>query len=201
MTTYKSLYEEEDSQDFYLLQDRDLVVTIKKPHTVEEADEALKTKDNYGRYISTMRSSKVSDKDVDNYFGPRSPNVRNANQRKRFEKFKEANPESQMDYNEWLTKGPVGTDMGPYPVRTKDNYDAFVNQFITKPNLLNWGVKGDTLIFPKDLNPGRNEVKSIVTTVLTNAGFGEKTFTFKTDVTEAKLKAFIKEEILRTLKQ
>ena len=105
-----------------------------------------------------------------------------------------------MDYNEWLTKGPVGTDMGPYPVRTKANYDAFVNQFITKPNLLNWGIKGDTLIFPKDLNPGRNEVKSIVTTVLTNAGFGEKTFTFKTDVTEAKLKAFIKEEILRTLK-
>lgn len=201
MTTYKSLYEEEDSQDFYLLQDRDLIVTIKKPHTVEEADEALKTKDNYGRYISTMRSSKVSDKDVDNYFGPRSPNVRNANQKKRFEKFKEANPESQMDYNEWLTKGPVGTDMGPYPARTPDNYNAFINPSITKPNLLNWGIKGDTLVFPKDLNPGRNEIKSIVTTVLKNAGFGEKTFTFKTDVSEAKIKAMIKEEILRTLKK
>ena len=201
MTTYKSLYEEEDSQDFYLLQDRDLIVTIKKPHTAEEADEALKTKDNYGRYISTMRSAKVSDRDVENYFGPRSPNVKNANQRKRFEKFKEANPESQMDYNEWLTKGPVGTDMGPYPARTPDNYNAFINPSITKPNLLNWGIKGDTLVFPKDLNPGRNEIKSIVTTVLTNAGFGEKTFTFKTDVSEAKIKAMIKEEILRTLKK
>ena len=200
MTTYKSLYEEEDSQDFYLLQDRDLIVTIKKPHTAEEADKALNIKDNYGRYTRTMRSSKVSDKDIENYFGPRSPNVKNKNQEKRFEKFKEANPESQMDYNEWLIKGPVGTDMGPYPARTKDNYDAFINPSISKPNLLSWGIKDNTLVFPKEFNPGRNEIKSIVTTVLTNAGFGEKTFTFKTDVSEAKIKAMIREEIRKTLR-
>jgi len=200
MITYKSLYEEENSQDFYLLQDRDLIVTIKQPHTAEEADKALNTKDNYGRYISTMRSSKVSNKDVENYFGPRSLNVKNKNQEKRFEKFKEANPESQMDYDEWLIKGPVGTDMGPYPARTKDNYDAFINPSITEPNLLSWGIKGNTLVFPKEFNPGRNEIKSIVTTVLTNAGFGEKTFTFKTDVSEAKIKAMIREEIRRTLR-
>ena len=200
MRTYKSLHEDDD-QDFYLLQDRDLIATIKKPHTAEEASEALHNKDNYGRYISTMRNSKVSDKDVDNYFGPRSPNVKNVKLKARFEKFKEANPESTMEYSEWLTKGPVGTDMGPYPPRTKDNYDAFVNQFITKPNLLNWTVKGDTLVFPKDRNPGRNEIKSIVTTVLQNAGFGEKSFTFKTDVSEAKLKAFLKEEILKVYKK
>ena len=200
MRTYSNLHEDDD-QDFYLLQDRDLVVTIKKPHTAEEAVEALSKKDNYGRYTSTMRNSKVSDKDVDNYFGPRSPNVKNVKLKARFEKFKEANPESKMEYSEWLTKGPVGTDMGPYPVRTKDNYDAFVNQFITKPNLLHWGIKDNTLIFPKDSNPGRNEIKSIVTTVLKNAGFDEKSFTFKTDVTEAKLKAFLKEEILKTYKK
>lgn len=200
MTTYKSLYEEEDSQDFYLLQDRDLIVTIKKPHTAEEADKALNIKDNYGRYTRTMRSSKVSDKDIENYFGPRSPNVKNKNQEKRFEKFKEVNPESQMDYNEWLIKGPVGTDMGPYPARTHDNYDAFINPSISKPNLLSWGIKDNTLVFPKEFNPGRNEIKSIVTTVLTNAGFGEKTFTFKTDVSEAKIKAMIREEIRKTLR-
>jgi hypothetical protein len=95
----------------------------------------------------------------------------------------------------------VGTDMGPYPIRTKDNYDAFVNKFITKPNLLNWTVKDNTLVFPKDTNPGRNEIKSIITTVLQNAGFGEKTFTFKTDVSEAKLKAYLKEEILKVYKK
>jgi hypothetical protein len=200
MRTYKSLYEE-DERDNYLLQDRDLIVVIKKPHTAEEADKALHTKDNYGRYISTMRNSKVSDKDVDDYFGPRSPNVKNVRLKTRFEKFKEANPESTMEYSEWLTKGPVGTDMGPYPIRTKDNYDAFVNKFITKPNLLNWTVKDNTLVFPKDTNPGRNEIKSIVTTVLQNAGFGEKTFTFKTDVSEAKLKAYLKEEILKVYKK
>jgi len=200
MRTYNNLHED-DNQDFYLLQDRDLVVTIKKPHTAEEAVEALNKKDNYGRYTSTMRNSKVSDKDVENYFGPRSPNVKNVKLKARYEKFKEANPESKMEYGEWLTKGPAGTEMGPFPIRTKDNYDAFVNQFITKPNLLTWTVKGDTLLFPKDGNPGRNEIKSIVTTVLKNAGFDEKTFTFKTDVSESKLKAFLKEEILKVYKK
>jgi len=200
MRTYKSLYEE-DERDNYLLQDRDLIVVIKKPHTAEEADKALHTKDNYGIYISTMRNSKVSDKDVDDYFGPRSPNVRNVRLKARFDKFKEVNPESTMEYSEWLTKGPVGTDVGPYPIRTKDNYDAFINKFITKPNLLNWTVKDNTLVFPKDINPGRNKIKSIVTTVLQNAGFGEKTFTFKTDVSEAKLKAYLKEEILKVYKK
>jgi hypothetical protein len=200
MRTYNSLHEEDD-QDFYLLQDRDLIVTIKKPHTAEEADKALHSKDNYGRYISTMRNSKVTPEDVDKHFGPRSPNLKNVRLKARYEKFKEANPESTMEYNEWLTKGPVGTDIGPYPVRTKDNYDAFINPSITKPNLLNWTVKDNTLVFPKDRNPGRNEIKSIVTTVLQNAGFGEKSFTFKTDVSEAKLKAFLKEEILKVYKK
>ena len=200
MRTYNNLHEDDD-QDFYLLQDRDLIVTIKKPHTAEEASEALSKKDNYGRYTSTMRNSKVSDKDVEDYFGPRSTNVKNVKLKARFEKFKEANPESTMEYGEWMTKGPVGTDMGPYPIRTKDNYDAFVNKFITKPNLLSWTVKGDTLAFAKDGNPGRNEIKSIVTTVLQNAGFGEKSFTFKTDVSESKLKAFLKEEILKVYKK
>jgi len=199
MRTYNNLHEDDD-QDFYLLQDRDLIVTIKKPHTAEEASEALSKKDNYGRYTSTMRNSKVSDKDVEDYFGPRSTNVKNLKLQARYEKFKEANPESKMEYNEWLTKGPVGTDMGPYPVRTKDNYDAFINPSISKPNLLSWGIKDNTLVFPKEFNPGRNEIKSIVTTVLTNAGFGEKTFTFKTDVSEAKIKAMIREEIRRTLR-
>jgi len=200
MRTYNNLHEDDD-QDFYLLQDRDLIVTIKKPHTAEEASEALSKKDNYGRYTSTMRNSKVSDKDVEDYFGPRSTNVKNLKLQARYEKFKEANPESKMEYNEWLTKGPVGTDMGPYPVRTKDNYDAFINPSISKPNLLHWGIQDNTLIFPKDANPGRNEIKSIVTTVLKNAGFDEKSFTFKTDVTESKLKAFLKEEILKTYKK
>ena len=69
MRTYNNLHEDDD-QDFYLLQDRDLVVTIKKPHTVEDADKALNNKDNYGRYTSTMRNSKVTPEDVDKHFGP-----------------------------------------------------------------------------------------------------------------------------------
>ena len=104
---------------------------------------------------------------------------------------------------EFTSINPSESDNGAYVAAVSNavaNYDAFVNKFITKPNLLSWGIKGNTLVFPKDFNPGRNEIKSIVTTVLTNAGFGEKTFTFKTDVSEAKIKAIIREEIRRTLR-
>lgn len=201
MSIFRELYEEEDDQGFWLAQDRDVTVTIKPPHTAEEADKALQTKDNYGRYISTMRNSKVSQKDVEEYFGPRSPNVKNVKQRERYSKFIELNPDSDMTYQQWLVNGPVGTDVGPYPVNTKAAYDAFVNQFITKPTLLRWAVVGDRLIFPKESNPGRNEVKNIVTTVLTNAGFPPKSYKFSSDVTEGKLKEYIKEELNKRSRQ
>lgn len=197
MSLYKKLYEEDDNQDSWLLQDRDTVVTIKPPYSVQEADTALNNKENYGRYISTMRNSKVSQKDIEEYFGPRSLNVKNIKQKERYSKFIEVNPHSQMDYKQWLTDGPIGTETGPYPVNTKANYDAFVNQFITKPNLLRWVIKDNTLIFPKDLNPGRNEVKSIVNTVLQNAGFPQKSYTITASVTEGKLKQYIQEELTK----
>lgn len=171
MKLYSKLYENEE-EDLYLLMDRDLVLRVKPPGTIDDVIRALENKNNYGRYISTMRSAKVSDKDVEEYFGPRSVRVREKNETERYAKFKEQNPESDMSFSDWKTKGPAGTDIGPYPVRTKDNYDAFVSQFITKPNLLNYyptTIKGEkVLIFPKNTNKGRNEIKSIVSTVLSN---------------------------------
>ena len=168
MRLYSRLYEN-DEEDLYLLLDRDIVVRVKAPKTPDDVVKALENKDNYGRYLGTMRNAKVSDKDVENHFGPRSIRAREKNETERYEKFKQQNPDSDLTLQQWKTEGPAGTDIGPYPVRTKDNYDMFVKQFITKPNLLNYYKKGDAVIFPKDPARGRNEIKNIVATVLDNA--------------------------------
>lgn len=168
MRLYSKLYEN-DEEDLYLLMDRDLVLRVKSPNQIDDAIKALEDKNNYGRYVSTMRNAKVSDKDVEDYFGPRSIRVREKNEADRYAKYVEKNPDNPMSFQDWKVQGPAGTDMGPYPVRTKDNYDAFVNKFITKPNLLDYYKSGDALVFPKNTNKSRNEVKSIITTVLSNA--------------------------------
>lgn len=202
MKLYSKLYENED-EDLYLLMDRDLVLRVKPPGTIDDVIKALEDKNNYGRYVSTMRSAKVSDKDVEAYFGPRSIRVREKNEADRYEKFMKANPDSTMSFQDWKKEGPVGTELGPYPVRTKDSYDAFVTQFITKPNLLVYypTENKDGLIFPKSQNKGRNEIKNIVMTVLSNVKdkngnplFPEGSFKFSLEtITEGILKAIVKE--------
>lgn len=204
MKLYSKLYENED-EDLYLLMDRDLVLRVKSPRTIDDVTKALEDKNNYGRYVSTMRSAKVSDKDVEAYFGPRSIRVREKNEAERYEKFMKANPDSNMSFQDWKKEGPAGTELGPYPVRTRDTYDAFVTQFITKPNLLIYypTENKDALIFPKSQNKGRNEIKNIVTTVLSNAKdengtslFPEGSYKFSLEtIAENRLKAIVKEHL------
>lgn len=209
MKLYSKLYENED-EDLYLLMDRDLVLRVKSPRTIDDVIKALEDKNNYGRYISTMRSAKVTDKDVEAYFGPRSIRVREKNEAERYEKFIKANPDSTMTFQDWKKEGPAGTELGPYPIRTRDTYDAFVTQFITKPNLLVYYPTDnkDSLIFPKSQSKGRNEIKNIVATVLSNAKdengtplFPEGSYKFTLEtIAESKIKSIVKEHYNRLKK-
>ena len=59
---------------------------------------------------------------------------------------------------------------------------------------------GDTLVFPSSKNTSKGRTQSIVSTVMQNAGV-RHTVKQKESFNEAKLKAIIKEEILKAIKK
>jgi hypothetical protein len=159
---------EEEKTGDYLLMDKEYTV-IPVDATAQEAKEAFDDKDNYGIYISKMRSAKVTDKDLEAYFGPRSPRLKAAKERERGE---------------------------PFPVRTPASIQDFIKSRVTKPNLVTPVIEGDILVFPRDKNPVRGETLSIVKTVLDNAGIKYKVKE-RTALAEIKrkIKELVKEEI------
>jgi hypothetical protein len=56
-----------------------------------------------------------------------------------------------------------------FPVKTKQAIDDLVKSLTSKPNLLNYTVKGNTLVFPKGKNPSKDVTKKIIKTVMDNA--------------------------------
>ena len=70
-----------------LLEDHDQLLMVKAPHTTEDAIAAINDINNYGQYVSSMRSAKVTDKDLQAHFGPSSPRAKAALEKKRGEKF------------------------------------------------------------------------------------------------------------------
>lgn len=61
-----------------------------------------------------------------------------------------------------------------FPTYTKDALDAFIKQFSSKPQLVSYTVKGNTLVFPQKDNPTKDLTKKIIKTVLDKAGIAFK---------------------------
>lgn len=171
----RTIFENEEEKGLeYLMMDKEYVVHPVNA-TPEEVVAAFNNKDNYGRYVSKMRSAKVSDKDIEDYFGPRSPRLKAVKEKERGE---------------------------PFPIRTADSMKAFIASKINKPNLVAPEIEGDTVVFPKDKNPTRGEVESIIQTVLDNAGIKYKLKIRKTlDEIKTRIKGLVKEEIQRQIKK
>jgi cystathionine beta-lyase/cystathionine gamma-synthase len=74
--------------------------------------------------------------------------------------------------------------------------DAFVKSLTSKTSLLNYDVKGDKIIFPKDKNPSIETTKKIVKTVMNNA---KVDFKFEGDKPTKKATKESKEKELRLL--
>lgn len=119
----------------------DLVLTPKTAE-VEEVVKALETLDNYGMYVSNMRNKSSIQKAIEDHFGPVIPA-----KRKQIEKQRGA----------------------PFPVKTKQAIDDFVKSLTSKPTLLKYKVKDNTIIFPKGINPVKDLTKKIVDVVMKNA--------------------------------
>ena len=163
-----NIFENEEEQANLLL-DRDQVLTVKAPYTIEDAIRAFKTVDNYGIYISSMRGRKVSDKDLIDHFGPSSPRL----------------------------KATLEKERGiPFPIKTKQAIDDFVKAGIKTPDLVNYEVEGDSLIFPVERNLQRGKLKNIIDTVLTTAGIPYK-LRASTEGKKQKLKKIVKEVLIK----
>lgn len=118
------------------------VVVTPKGVSVEDTVKALETLDNYGMYISNMRNKASIQKALEDHFGPVIPA-----KRKKMEK-----------------------DQGfPFPVKTKTAIDDFVKSLTSRPTLLKYKVKDDTIVFPKSGNPAKDLTKKIIDVVMKSA--------------------------------
>ena len=119
----------------------DIVVTPNSV-SVEDTVKALETLDNYGMYVSNMRNKSSIQKAIDDHFGPVIPA-----KRKKMER-----------------------DQGfPFPVKTKTSIDDFVKSLTSRPTLLKYKVKDNTIVFPKSGNPAKDLTKKIIDVVMKSA--------------------------------
>lgn len=167
----KNIFENEEEQGpgSWIAADKDIVLIPTEPSTVEDAIKALEDKNNYGIYLSNIRTGKVTPKDMEEFFGPSSPRAKQKIEKETGVKF---------------------------PVKTKAAIDDFIKNRAGKPNLVHYEVVDNTLVFPNSKNTSKGRTQSIVATVMQNAGV-RHTLKQKESFNEAKLKAMIKEEILK----
>jgi hypothetical protein len=143
---YRLRENEEDAQSRLAL-DFDIILTPKT--SVEDAVKALEDIDNYGAYISNMRNKASIEKAIEMHFGNMD------DEGKKISPAKKASIEKQRGEK--------------FPVKTKQAIDDLVKSLTSKPNLLNYTVKDNTLVFPKGKNPSKDVTKKIIKTVMNNA--------------------------------
>lgn len=128
----------------------DLVLTPKDA-SVDDVISALENIDNYGRYASNIRNTATNkatiNKAIEDHFGPNIPA-----KKKQLEKQRGV----------------------PFPPKTKQAIDDFVKQFSSKPQLLTYNTRGNSLVFPQNQNPTKDLTKKIISTVLGNVGIDYK---------------------------
>lgn len=141
--------------------------------TVDEVVKALENIDNYGAYVSNLRNTGVNvNKAVEDHFGP----------------------------SQRFTKIKLEKERGkPFPMKTKQAVDDFIKTLNSKPNLLNWKVEGDSIIFPYDKNPTKKVTTNIIDTVLGNADI-DYNISEKEVMGESKLRNMIKEVFKNKIK-
>lgn len=149
----------------------DIVITPKG--SIDDVVKAFNNMDNYGIYISNIRNTGLNkveiNKAIEDHFGPNIPAKRKSIEKK------------------------TGK---PFPVKTKQAMDDFIKTFKSKPNLLKFTPKGDTLVFPQKTNPSKDLTKKIIKTVLDNAGI-EYDVKEKETLNEIKLIQLVREVLAR----
>lgn len=169
---YRLVEQEVDGDNARQQVSYDLILTPKIV-SVEEVIKALENIDNYGAYVSNLRNSAADvNKAIEAHFGPNQP----------------------------FTKKKLEKERGkPFPPKTKQAIDDFIKTLTSKPNLLNWVVKDDGLLFPSSKNPTKKVTQNIISTVMNKAGI-DYDLIDKETVGENSLREMIKEIIRKNIK-
>lgn len=126
----------------------DLKLTPKKTSTLDELIKALSEGDNYGSYLSNMRSSNRSiEKAMEDHFGPSLP-------------VRKRSAEKAQGFK--------------FPIKTKQAVDDLIKSFNKEINILTYDIEDDYIIFPSLNNDSQSKTKNIIKTVMNNAGLDYK---------------------------
>lgn len=121
--------------------DYDIFLTP-KGKSLDDVIKALKDIENYGTYVSNMRSKASVEDAIVKHFGPTVP----------------------------VKKKQLEKEMGkPFPMKTKQAIDDLVKSLTSRPTLLSYHKEGDELVFPKNSNPTKDLTKKIIKVVMGNA--------------------------------
>jgi hypothetical protein len=123
-----------------------LEVTVfpKGDFTVEDIENALKDRNNYGSYLINIRDKRSVEKAIEDYFGPSHPLRRKKAQAER------------------------GGE--PFPQKTKQAMDDLIkNLGGDDPKILSWEKNENYLVFPSSKNTSQLRTISIVKQVLDHA--------------------------------
>jgi hypothetical protein len=149
--------------------------------SIDDVVAAFKNIDNYGIYISNMRNKASVNKAIEMHFGNMDTDG------KKIAPAKKSSIEKQRGEK--------------FPIKTKDAIDNFVKSLTSRPTLLNYEVKEDMLIFPKEKNPTKDLTKKIIKTVMDTAGISYK-LKEKESIDEIQsLKNKLTESIIKKLRQ
>jgi hypothetical protein len=122
--------------------------------TTDDVVKALSDINNYGIYISNMRNQPIVNQGIEKYFGNMDADG------------KKISPAGKASIEKSTGK--------KFPIKTKTAIDDITMSLISKPNLLKYEVKGDSIVFPQKGNPTKEVTKRIIKTVLGNAGIKYK---------------------------
>lgn len=137
--------------------------------SVEDTERALNDINNYGSYVSSIRSTQADlQKAIEDHFGPSQPQTKRSLEKKRG---------------------------APFPIRTKQAIDDFIKSYTSKPNLLRFYINGSTIVFPSKQNVNQKFTKSVIKTILGNAGIDYNLEEIEINENMFKLKSIIKEII------
>lgn len=156
------------------------VVVTPKDVSVEDTVKALETLSNYGMYVSNLRKEQA----IEDRYGPTIPtskkklesifqDVQNTfkNEEEAYDEFiKQALAQNKNIKNLNIKYNTLKSNNGHfYPKNSNTEMQDYIKSLISKPTLLKYKVKDDTIIFPKSGNPAKDLTKKMIDVVMKNA--------------------------------
>ena len=127
----------------------EVVASPKGTSTIEEMENALKDRNNYGSYLINIRDKREVERAIEDYFGPSHPLKRKKAQAER------------------------GGE--PFPQKTKQAMDDLIKDLGgDDPKLLTWEKKDNYLIFPSSKNISQLRTINILKQVFDTVGIKYK---------------------------